>query len=307
MKIVKPLISAIIVAYRSEKYINNCIESLEKSARNAHIPIEIILVINDRKNKNYHLPKVKIIKSRINVGFARGNNIGAKVAKGDWLLFVNPDSMTNIHAIKYLSTHLDDFNVDIIAPQLLNSDNSLQFSISNPPNLFNIFIEQTYLYKLFPFIFHSPQADFSIYPYAHHVESVSGAYVLIRKDIFLKVNGFDERFFMYLEDIDYCKRVTDYGYKIVYDPNTYITHLGYRSSGGFRIATYYFKSLQEFWQKYYKEKNWGFVYIILLSGLTGRFIYWFTRYPFSSQLKQQEARFKMRYSIDGLGYLLFHR
>jgi len=270
---IKPLISAVIVAYKSEKYINNCIDSLRESADYAKIPLEVIVVVNDKDNQKYRLSNCKVIINPKNFGFAKAANIGAKQTRGKWLLFANPDTITSKTALHELVKHQFDPKIAIIAPRHLNKDGSLQPNILCEPTLWNIFVEQSYLYKIFPKIFHHPQSDLRLYEKVHYVDVVSGSYFMIRKKVFKKLNGFDERFFMYFEDFDLCKRIRG-KYKIIFEPRAGVVHFNHQSSQGIIQGNMYIDSLNRYLTKYHTRYYVYIGIVLVVLGCVLRFNYW---------------------------------
>lgn len=186
-------VSLVIVTYHSQKVIKKCLASLGKNARQ-----QVIIVDN----------------SVSNIGFAAGANKGAKRATGKYLLFLNPDTIVNngaiLKSIKYLEKHK---NIAVLGCKTLNADGSLQFSCGHFPTPTNIIF-----YK---HLIRNP----AFYRKIQETDWVSGAFMLVRRDIFEKLNGFDEKYFMYTEDVDFCYRVKKLGYKVVYFPGAQIIHL----------------------------------------------------------------------------------
>jgi len=257
----KPFISAIIVAYRSDKYINPCIASIITSARFAQLPLEVIVVINDPKNISYRLPKIaKVIKSKKNIGYAAGVNAGAKRARGEWLLVANPDTVTDEKALLYMSQHFNDKNVAVVGPKIFLLDGSIQLTINKLPSLWQVFLEQSYLYKIFPFSKLTPKADMRQYAYTHEVEALEGTYLLIQKKYFDLLGGMDERFFLYYEDMDFCKKINGVNFRILFEPRAIIIHKQHRSSQGYIVGKYYVRSLRLYIKKY---SNFVYTFIFM--------------------------------------------
>lgn len=267
-KLKKITVSAIILVYHDEKYLNNCISSLRQSAKIANIYLEIIIVVNDIELKsNFRFPdNCKIIFNKNNLGFAKSINQAAKEITGEWLLIVNIDTITSKFALKELLQHSVKSDIGIIAPKIFNQNYILEHSIHNEPTLWNIFIEQSYLYKLFPSIFHSYQTDVTLFSYPYEVDFVSGVFFLIRKDIYLKLNGFDEQFFIYFEDFDLCKRVKKLGYKTFFEPKAKVIHFLHQSSGGVKMGKLFVESLFLYLNKWnYKYLSKLAIYMIIKS------------------------------------------
>ncbi len=185
--------------------------------------------------------KIKLIINKENKGFGSANNQGAKTAKGDYLFFLNSDTIIKSNIL----IELDEFinknqDVGVVAPKLLlENGNEQPFAFGDYPRVLNIILEK----------FKSPSVYKNI-PF--EVEWVSGAALIIKKNLFNKIGGFDENFFMYFEDIDLCKRVKDLDYKIMVNPRISITHLCGNSIKFFKKRkNYYYKSQDYFYNKYY--------------------------------------------------------
>ena len=270
-----PQISAIIVLYKSEKFIGDCIKSILKSAKQVKLKIEIILVVNDKKNHQYIFPeKALVIKSNKNLGYAKGINIGAKIAKGEWLLIANPDTITDRNALYYLSKHFFNNKIGIIGPKIILPDNTLQLTINQIPSFSSIFLEQSYLYKIRPFIFFSPKANIDNYLSSHFVDALEGTYFLVRRKYFEKIYGMDEQFFLYFEDMDFCKRITNKNYKILFESKAKIIHYRSLSTDGVMMAEEYVKSFRKLFIKYYSKQYAINTLCFLLLGNISRQYYW---------------------------------
>lgn len=266
-------LSAIIVAFNSQKTISKCIDSLQISAKTAKLTLEIIVVINDNLNYQF-LPKSVIkVKSGKNTGYAQGINLGAKKAQGEYLIIANPDTVTSPHALKELITVFKNKKTGVAGPKIINPDGKTQLSVNFEPNLWNIFLEQSYLYKILPLL---PQSKTNpqLYDKIHQVEAVEGTYFVIKKNIFQQLKGMDEKFFLYFEDLDLQRRVRDRGYKIIYQPKSRIFHYGQVSSGGYTQGNFYLKSCYLYLRKYH-SLNYAFLGTALFYlGCLGRLFFW---------------------------------
>ena len=224
-------ISIIIVNYNSFKLLQNCLTSLVEFTND--IKYEIIVVDNnstdgDIETITSQFNNIILIKNETNEGFAKANNKGAKIAKGNYLLFLNNDTIfvenTLQILLQYLSTQKDRI---LIAPNLLNKDGSVQHSVYSFQTLWLSFTTYSFLYSIFP-----RSKYFNRYYLMNRgineiteVETVTGAFMLFNREDFLKLDGFDEDYFFYGEDNDLCKRFRDAGGKIIYYPETKIIHL----------------------------------------------------------------------------------
>src|SRR3989338_8825767 len=149
----KPDLSAILVLYQSQKYVGSCVNSLKKAAEIAELTLEFIFVFNDRNKKGYDsIRGAKIFHDSINHGYAEGINLGVKLARGKWLLIANPDTETDPAAFRRLKKYFQDKHTAIVGPKIINPGNKLQLSVNFEPSLGNIFLEQSFLYKLLPFL-----------------------------------------------------------------------------------------------------------------------------------------------------------
>jgi len=235
--------SLIIINYRTYQLTRDCLNSLLKYC--APEQFEIILVDNNSHDESIEKletefgDQIKIIKNQANLGFGRANNQGAKIATGDWLFFLNSDTVVEddilITLKKFISNHPQ---AGIIAPQLLNSQKQPQpAAFGSKPRLSDL-IRKNFTTK--KKINNEP------------IDWVSGAALLISQKIFTQVNGWDENFFMYLEDTDLCLRVKKIGYQINLCQDAKVIHLGGGSFANNKIKKkYYFKSQNYFFRQHY--------------------------------------------------------
>lgn len=215
-------LSVIIVSYNSEKFIGSCIDSVLK-----YLPknSELLVIDNNSSDKTAqilekYLPKIKLIKSDKNLGFAKANNLAVESTAGEYLFLLNPDTQvySNVFElmIKFYESTVD---VGIVAPKLVMSNGQTQPSAKNLPTIGRAFLEYVLGVK-YAYSEYVPNSN-----QAQEVEVVYGAAMLIKNDLFKKLNGFDEKYFMYYEDADICKRVRELGKKVYYYPQVSIKHL----------------------------------------------------------------------------------
>ncbi|MBI4039721.1 glycosyltransferase family 2 protein [Candidatus Daviesbacteria bacterium] len=214
-------ISIIIVSYNTKDKLSSLLRSLTDAG--IGLDWQVIVVDNAStdgtvKMLEQQFPDVILVKNNRNLGFARACNIGFAKSNGRFLFFLNPDTEIKPQVVEKLvefaSYHAD---CGIVAPQLLNGDGSPQASVRNLPTLWRA-IRQYWLGQLGVYDFYLPGGA------AVSVESVTGAAMLIHRNIFEKVGGFDERYFMYFEDLELCRQVISLGYKIYYLPQLTIVH-----------------------------------------------------------------------------------
>ena len=216
-------LSIIILSYNTKDLILHCIESIvkqyEKELKNK--TLEIVVVDNASSdasasqisNLKSQISNLQIILNKDNVGFGKGCNIGAKEASGKYILFLNSDTQVKDRGFLKMIEFLEQNNkIGILGGKLLNSDGSLQASGGNFYNLWNLFLVLIGGER-FGLTRKSPKK-------IEKVDWVSGACMMIKKELFERLSGFDEHFFMYIEDMEFCYRVKRLGYTIYYFPNT---------------------------------------------------------------------------------------
>lgn len=231
----KATISIIYIYYNTPKEIVDSLRSISKAARNSDY--EIIVVDNNSPmpipQSVSSLSKLKVIKNKENIGFGAAINQATRIANGAFLLFVNPDTTFFPGAIRSLYSRLkNDKAIGVIGPKILGADGRVLDSISLPPFLPNALVIFSFLKKFWPFQlidekYHLRSLDRDT---EHRVPVVSGACMLMRREVFNKVKGFDKKFFMYFEEADLCIRIQKLGLKNLYYPEAQLTHLVGRSS-----------------------------------------------------------------------------
>lgn len=175
--------------------------------------------IGTLRNRLSHLSRVRIIEGRKNGGFGYGYNLGAKYAKGTYLMINNPAKILEKDAIEILRSKMqEDVNIGIIAPQLLHEDGSRRLSFRKFPTLKALIAKRSPLKSIFPkelSLYLQTHADPSI---RQDTDWVAGGCFLIEKKFFEEIDGFDEDFFLFFEDIDLCRRSWEARKRVVYEP-----------------------------------------------------------------------------------------
>src|SRR3989338_3520077 len=271
------LISTIVVYVDNDKnYLPKCLTSIEVSARHAGIPLEFILIANvtGKVKTEYLTSPVKILTNKINLGLAGAVNQAVKKARWEWCLFSCPDVITDKNCLKTLKKSIKDKNISLLGPKIILPDGAVQTSILSIPALKNIFLEQSFLYKLFPSLFFSPLANKSLYQKPGYQRALAAIWWLFDKNAFIKTGGLDEQFFLYFEDVDLCNRITAVGGKIFFDPNASVRHLPHKSTGGYTSGKNYFQSLKKYLLKYNPKFYADIALLIFLTGCLCRLIFW---------------------------------
>lgn len=173
-------------------------------------------------------PSVIIIKNKVNVGFGKAVNQGLAIAKGKYILFSNPDCVVSEDTFdKMISFFERNPECGLAGCKILNSDGTLQLACRRSfPGPWTSFTKVTGLSNLFPEskIFARYNLTYLDENQTYEVDAVSGSFMMIRKEVYEKIGGFDEQFFMYGEDLDLCYRVQQAGYKVFYIHDTQVIH-----------------------------------------------------------------------------------
>ena len=252
------LLSIILVNYNGIDFLDNCLNSIKEFVSFADY--EIIIVDNFSTDNSIQkikdiLPSATLICSQDNLGFGKANNLAVKHSHGQHLLFLNTDTILTENSPQILSNYLQQHqDIGAVSPLITFRDGSYQLSCGKLPNLAIEFIDKIRygLDQKWHHIFENlySKQHFSI----QEMGWLTGACLMMRRDIFEQIGGFDESFFMYFEDKDICKRVHEAGWKVVYYPQTSLIHLLGGSSQDVKksVNTYYRDS-----QLYYYQKHLG--------------------------------------------------
>lgn len=297
-------ISIIIPVVKNDiKFLTKCINSIKDSILYANCKMEIIIIINgkDAYDPSFLKRDYKIILNNNNLGFAYAANQGLKSAKYEWCLLSCPDIIVYKKTIKKLISHITRKEVVLVAPKVLLTNNSTQPTIIPQPCIKNIFIEQLYLYKIFPTIFRSSLTNRFSYDSKSpkSVDYITAILWLINKKRVLHEGGFDEQFFLYFEDVDLCERLNK-KYELIYEPRGLITHYKHQAFGGKVDSTLYISSLYKFLLKYHFRMYSVFGVTIFSMGCFFRLLFWII-ITFKRK-KTIFAQNKIQYHFDVLRY-----
>ena len=225
-------LSIIIVNWNSKDYLEQCLRSVVAHTRD--LAFEVIVVDSGSfdgcgEMLGQRHPTVRFLQSHHNVGFASANNMGARMARGDVLLFLNPDTELHGNAILRLHSALEvNRAAGVLGPKLLNTDGSLQVTcVQALPTILNQLLDIDQLHRWFPKRrLWTNAAMFDGRTGPESVEAISGACMMIRREVFDRVGGFSEDYFMYAEDLDLCWKVGLHGFKNLYVPSAEVVHHG---------------------------------------------------------------------------------
>lgn len=212
-------LSIITVTFNNEDLIIDYINSLLKNIPES---CEIIIVNNNSTDNTLKLipnnKKIKVIENNKNLGFARACNLGVNLSSGEYIFFLNPDTKVEEGSILKLLEFIKNHKEAIVAPKLVEFGGKTQPSVRKLPTIIGA-IREYYLGVKDSYEAYAPQGEEIV-----EVESVVGGALMVTRKLFLKVGGFDEKFFLYFEDLDLCRKVRNLGYKIYYLPNAIIKH-----------------------------------------------------------------------------------
>ena len=268
----KPDLSIIVVSYNTKDITKNCLESILKSLKNSSWNYEIIIVDNHstdgsvevlrKYSSNYsntRLPslgsglsgQVRIVENKENLGFGKANNQGVKIARSDYILFLNSDTLILEDAIEILYNFYrqKENSINFLGGKLLNENMTEQPSCGpfyTLPVIFTaLFLRGDYI----GITRYSPNK-------VKEVDWISGACILTKKQYLKSIEGFDENIFMYMDEIDLLFRAKKHGYKAFFYPEAEFIHFGSASSSG---RTYpiiqVFNGLMYFYNKHYPKQD----------------------------------------------------
>jgi len=293
----KPDLSIVILNYNSGDFLKKCLESIGKAEKDG-FECEVIVVDNNStdnslkiiQNSKFKIQndnlKLKIIKNKTNLGFAAGNNVGVKKANGRYILFLNPDTVVMPNTFREMIKFMDNNSqtgaatcrVELISGKL---DEACHRGFPTP---WNAFCHFSGLEKLFSKsrIFAGYTLGWKSFDKIHEINSGVGAFLMVRKEAGDKLNWWDEDYFWYGEDLDFCYRIKKAGWKIYFVPKVKIIHYKGVSSGirkesqkiakvdkktRIRAIKASTQAMRIFYKKHYLEKYPRFLAWLVLKGI----------------------------------------
>ncbi len=224
-------LSIIIVNYNVKEFLQNLLHSITRSA--ADLSHEVIVVDNASDDGSVELlkekfPDVKLISNKKNLGFSKANNQGLAEAKGKYVLLLNPDTLLREDTLRKMIEFFEaNPKAGMAGCKILNPDGTIQLACRRSfPGPWTSFCKVTGLSSIFPKskIFARYNLTYLDENQTYEVDAISGSFMMLRKEVYEKIGGLDEQFFMYGEDLDLCYRVQQAGYKVFYVHNTQIIH-----------------------------------------------------------------------------------
>lgn len=228
-----PTVSVLLVSYNTRHLLADCLGALRRAATN--VPTQIIVVENasrdgSREALEREHPDVELIVNETNVGFGRANNQALERARGRYVLLLNTDAFvepdTLERTVAFMEAHAD---VGVLGVRLTGRDGALQPSCRYFPNPLNTFVARAGLGRG-----GGPLRMVDDLAWSHDTvrdcDWVPGCYYLVRRRVVVEAGLFDPRFFLYMEEVDHCRRVKALGWRVVYFPDARVVHLGGESA-----------------------------------------------------------------------------
>ena len=264
--------SIVIVNYDSWPHTLRCIQALYETG---YEDFEVVVVDNDSRHAPELPSGVRLIRNRENLGFARACNQGIAASDGEYVAFINPDTIVESSFFEAVEAFFEDHpGAGVVGPRILDVDGKVQLSARREINLVSGLLGRTsFLTRLFP----NSAAVRKFFPAAADlsgptaVDWVSGACMILRRETLGEVGGFDERFFMYFEDADLCRRAREAGRSVYYLPGVEVMHQTGASSGDRTGAIWRLhKSAFLYHRKHAPHGPLGLYSALVLLGLSGR-------------------------------------
>ncbi len=270
-------LSIITVSWNVRELLRDCIQSVD--AGRGDLNLEMIVVDSASSDGSPDMverefPWVILIRSNENLGFPRGNNLGIRQASGRHILLLNPDTVIIEDALPAMVQHLEQhLDVGGLGAQLLNPNGTIQSSRRRFPNFLTAIFESTWLENIAP---ESITRNYFALDLADDIESdvdwVTGACLMVPKRVIDHVGLLDEGFFMYSEELDWCRRIKDAGWRVVYFPQARIMHHVGKSSEQAVTARHinFQQAKLRYFRKYYGRIPTFFLRVILLLNYLGQ-------------------------------------
>lgn len=290
-------LSIIILSFNTRDITDECLARLQSSVVRCQTrlknKIEVIVLDNASTDGSIEMIEkkhswIKLIKSRENTGFAKGNNIAINKSKNPFVLFLNSDCFVEEDTLERSLAYFKNQNCDALGIKLTYANGSFQPSAGNLPNPVNTIL---WIFGIAN-SFHPKNKVF--FAKERQVGWVTGAFLMIKRQVWEKTGGFDEKIFMYMDEVDLCKRINIAGFKICFTPDIVVTHLHGASSAALPEKAFVMELAGI---RYYFKKYYGNIYplvrLFLVLGLLLRVI----AFSLLGQTKRARAY------VEGLGVI----
>lgn len=257
-------LSIVIVNYNSVHLVTSCLDSILDG--NQEIAAEIFVVDNHSCDNSaeiirQHYPEVRLIVNDKNLGFARANNLALREAQGEYVLILNPDTLLPPGTLQTLLDFLDAHQeVGVLSPKLVKADGTMDWACRRSfPTSLDIYFRLLGIDRLFPKskLFGHYNLTYLDPSISCEVDCVAGAFMLVRGKVMREVGLFDERFFMYAEDVDWCYRFNLAGWKVFYFADIEVLHYKGESAKQERswMIREFYKAAYQCYEKYYAQST----------------------------------------------------
>jgi len=269
-----PDITVVVVNYNTGYLLDQMFEALKAATNN--LQIEVIVVDNASNDNSVQIlrqryPDIRLVENNDNRGFGRANNQAVSLMRGRYALLLNTDAFvsadTLVKTVQFMDAHP---RCGVLGVKLVGSDGSLQPSCRYFPTPWNVFIQATGLSRFFP---RSRLVDDMSWDHAsiRQCDWVPGCYYLVRSEVIHQVGLFDQRYFIYYEEVDHCRRVKAAGWDVTYFPYTHVVHIGGESaksqgrltSSGRQLSAFQIES-----ELLYFRKTYGITGVLAAVALT---------------------------------------
>ena len=253
------MVSVVIVSWNAKKYLAQCLGSLTRGV--SPLSMEILVVDNastdgspDYVEENY--PQVRLIQNQSNLGFAKANNLGIRMCRGKYLCLINSDVEVLDDCVATLVAHCEaNPDVGMVGPRIIGGDGIFQHSCRGFPSLWNMFCRALALDVFFPRVrlFGGYLLHFRDQDAAGPSPILSGCFWLLRRKALARVGLLDEDFFMYGEDMDWCRRFWSGGWRLEFVPRASAIHYGGASSANAPVRFFIEKQRADlhYWKKHH--------------------------------------------------------
>jgi len=274
-------LSIIIVNYNGKIFMDDCLTSIKKHVLLSH---EVIIVDNASSDGSVeyirdHFSDVNLIASEENLGFARGNNLGSKSAKGKYILLLNNDTVLCSDISPAISLFEQQEDVGVLGAKMLGRNLEYRYSAGHFPSALRL-LRISSLFKTDGYFKHG---DFSANDNKPvHVDWIEGSFLLTKKHVYDKLRGLDENYFMYVEDVDFCRRITQLGLNVVYFPGASYIHYGGYGEGRLGMLI---KGFRRYHSNFSGFPQWLLAQLFLTIGLVARIVVNFSIYIVGRDVK----------------------
>ncbi len=307
-------VSIIIVNWNTKDLLLNCIESLYNETHNA--TMEIIVVDNGSKDGSpvavkSKYPQIKIICNNENLGFAKANNIGIAESVGRFVCLVNSDIKALDEVVDRLVEYMDQHTeIGAIGPKTVNDDMSIRVNTRRFPTLWNTICETFFLTEIFPNnkLFRGRTMTWFSHEETMNVDVLSGCFLMVRREVVEKVGTLDDRFFIYGEDTDWCKRMHINNWQVVFFAETKAIHYAGASSSAapIRFLIELTKADLQYWKKHHNIFKYSLYQLIMLIHFLIRAFGWLMSSLIKSS-NREVSRAKYKSYVARMNWLIFNR